>query len=160
MPVEPASRQILRNIGERLAAHDLGDDARKQLGSRGKTAAEQRQAGILRPDRKAQLTDDGTGVDPLLHAMDGDAEFLLAVADRPLMGVKAGIFRQQPRMKVQASPFERLQNVRRDDHRAVGVDQPCRQPACGILLREAGHIDDRRRRAGARPRQADCSRDF
>ena len=111
MPIEPASRQILRDIDERLAANDLADDARKEFGPGGKTAAEEGQAGIVRPDRKTQLTDNGAGIDLLFHSVHGHAELSLAIADRPLMGVKAGIFRQEPGMKIQAAPFEQLESA-------------------------------------------------
>ena len=145
MPVEPPSRQVLRDIDERLAADDLIDDARKQFSAGGKTAAEQGQAGIVRPDRKSLLADNGSGIDPRFHAMHGHPELPLAVADRPLMGVEAGILRQQPGMKVQAASFEQLEHVRRNDDGAVDVDEPsARLPGDPSgLLRETTDVDDR-----------------
>ena len=106
MSIEPALAQILRDVGERIAAHDLRDDAREQLGAGGQAAAKQRQPGVFGIDREPELAHDGAGVDALLHPVHGYAEFALAVADRPLVGVQPGVFRQQAGMEIQAASFE------------------------------------------------------
>ena len=122
--VEPAPRQVLRDIVERFAANDLADNARQEFSPGSKAAAEERQPGIVRPDRKTQLTDNGTSIDPLFHSVDGHAEFPLAIADRPLMGVETGVLWQEPWMKIQAAPFEHLESVGRNNESAVGIDEP------------------------------------
>jgi hypothetical protein len=145
MPVEPAPRQVLRDVDECLAANDLGDDTREELGSGGKTASKEGQPSIVRPDREAQLTDNGTSIDLLFYSMDGHAEFSLAVADRPLVSVETGILRQEPRMKIQAAPLEQLQNGRRNNEGAVDVDEPSGRPPGQPFgfRREARDVDDR-----------------
>ena len=137
--------RIGRDIDKRLAANDLGDNARQEFGPGSKTAAEERQPSIVRPDRKTQLTDNGTSIDPLFHSVYGYAEFPLAIADRPLMRVETGIFRQESRMKIQVAPFEQLESVRRNNEGAVGVDEPpARRPGQPLgFWREAAYVDDR-----------------
>src|SRR5262249_55422347 len=129
---------------ESLTAHPaLGRDftpsptarrAQTRLGVRARSARKdarvdrsrpcERQPSIVRPDRKTQLTDNGTSIDPLFHSVYGYPEFPLAIADRPLTRVETCIFRQESWMEIQVAPFEQLESVRRNNEGAVGVDEP------------------------------------
>src|ERR1700732_5059408 len=96
-----------------MQQREAGPDA---LGAEGEPA-------VVIFNRYRDLIGYGPGIDSGVHPVDGDGMRLLAVIDRPIGSVEAGITRQRARMEIEAADSWRGHPLSREHVQRLHVEE-------------------------------------